>query len=537
MKKTVLACLIVAGLVVSSLAVAQVQGKPADYKDPGLLANLMLGFKVALSVQNLIYCLIGCFLGTLIGVLPGIGPVATIAMLLPITFNLPPTPALIMLAGIYYGASYGGSTTAILVNLPGESSSVVTCIDGYKMGQQGRAGPALAIAALGSFFAGCVGTVLIALFGPPLAELAFEFGAAEYFSMMVLGLVSAVVLASGALVKAIAMVIVGLLLGLVGTDVNSGIARYSFGISELTDGIGFVSVAMGMFGFAEIIGNLEQKQADRTGSTISKVTSLMPTMDDLKRSWGPILRGTGLGVIFGILPGSHTVIASFSSYTLEKKLAKDPSRFGKGAIEGVAGPESANNAAAQTCFIPLLTLGIPTGAVMALMVGAMTIQGIAPGPQVMTQKPDLFWGMIASMWIGNLMLVVLNLPLIGMWVQFLKIPYRLLFPGICLFICIGAYSVNNSAMEVYLAAGFGLFGYYGVKWGCEPAPLLLGFVLGPLMEENLRRALLISRGDPSIFFTRPISLGMLIVAIFLLIIIVLPFIRKKREEVLHEEAS
>ena len=493
-----------------------------------LLHNLLFGFSVALTLQNLWYCFIGCFLGTLIGVLPGIGPVATIAMLLPITFNLPPTPALIMLAGIYYGASYGGSTTAILVNLPGESSSVVTCIDGYQMGQQGRAGPALAIAAIGSFFAGCVGTVLIALFGPPLAELAFAFGAAEYFSMMCLGLVSAVVLASGSLIKALGMILIGLLLGIVGTDVNSGIARYSFGISELSDGIGFVSVAMGMFGFGEIISNLGQSSIDRKVA-VSEVKSLMPTKNDILMSIGPILRGTSIGVIFGILPGAHTVIASFSSYTLEKKMAKDPTRFGKGAIEGVAGPESANNAAAQTSFIPLLTLGIPTGAVMALMIGAMTIQGIAPGPQVMTQRPDLFWGMIASMWIGNLMLVLLNLPLVGMWVKFLKIPYRLMFPGICLFIAVGAYSINNSSFDVQLAALFGFFGYYTSKWGCEPAPLILGFVLGPLMEENLRRAMLISRGDASVFFTRPISLGMLLVAFALLAMIVLPQFRKKRE--------
>ncbi len=493
-----------------------------------VFSNLILGFTVAMSAQNLFYCFIGCLLGTLIGVLPGIGPVATIAMLLPITFNLPPIPALIMLAGIYYGASYGGSTTAILVNLPGESSSVVTCIDGYQMGRQGRAGPALAIAALGSFFAGCVGTVLIALFGPPLAELAFEFGAAEYFSMMVLGLIAAVVLASGSLVKAVGMIIIGLLGGLVGTDVNSGIARYSFGVSELSDGIGFVSVAMGMFGFGEIISNLGQT-SETKNIEVSKVHSLMPTWEDIKVSIGPIMRGTAIGTVFGILPGSHTVIASFSSYTLEKKLAKDPSRFGKGAIEGVAGPESANNASAQTCFIPLLTLGIPTGAVMALMVGAMTIQGIAPGPQVMTQKPDLFWGMIASMWIGNLMLVILNLPLIGMWVQFLKIPYRVLFPSILLFIAIGAYSINNSPFEVYMAALFGFFGYYASKWGCEAAPLILGFVLGPLMEENLRRAMLISRGDPSVFFTRPISLGMLLVSFALLLMVVMPQFQKKRE--------
>ena len=493
-----------------------------------LYDHLLLGFTVALSPQNLIYCFIGCLLGTLIGVLPGIGPVATIAMLLPITFNLPPTPALIMLAGIYYGASYGGSTTAILVNLPGESSSVVTMLDGYQCGRQGRAGPALAIAAIGSFFAGTVGTLLIALFGPPLAELAFAFGAAEYFSMMVLGLISAVVLASGSLIKAIGMILVGLLAGLVGTDVNSGIARYSFGISELSDGIGFVSVAMGMFGFGEIISNLGLSGETRS-TDVSKVHSLMPTKNDIRMSIGPILRGTAIGTVFGILPGAHTVIAAFSSYTLEKKLARDPTRFGKGAIEGVAGPETANNAAAQTCFIPLLTLGIPTGAVMALMVGAMTIQGIAPGPQVMTQKPDLFWGMIASMWLGNGMLVILNLPMIGMWVQFLKIPYRILFPGILLFIAIGAFSINNSSFEVYVAAIFGYFGYYGMKWGCEAAPLILGFVLGPLMEENLRRAMLISRGDPSVFFTRPISLGMLLVAFALLLMVIAPQFRKKRE--------
>jgi len=500
-----------------------------------LLNNLILGFEVALSFQNLLYCFIGCFLGTLIGVLPGIGPVATIAMLLPITFNLPPTPALIMLAGIYYGASYGGSTTAILVNLPGESSSVVTCIDGYKMGQQGRAGPALAIAAIGSFFAGTVGTILIALFGPPLAELAFEFGAAEYFSMMVLGLISAVVLAHGSLIKAIAMIILGLLFGVIGTDVNSGIARYSFGISELSDGIGFVSVAMGMFGFAEIISNLEAKQADRDQAKIAEVKTLMPTMDDMKRSFGPIVRGTAIGTIFGILPGSHTVIAAFSSYTLEKKLSKTPERFGRGAIEGVAGPESANNAAAQTCFIPLLTLGIPTGAVMALMVGAMTIQGIAPGPQVMTQKPDLFWGMIASMWIGNAMLVILNLPLIGIWIKLLTVPYKWLFPAIVLFCAIGVYSTNNNSFDIWMVALFGLIGYGFIKLGIEAAPLLLGLILGPMMEENLRRAMLLSRGDWSVFVTRPLSASLLAMAVLLLVIVMLPSIKSKREEAFVEE--
>jgi len=500
----------------------------------GLLENLVFGFSVALTLDNLFYCFLGCFLGTLIGVLPGIGPVATIAMLLPITFNLPAVPALIMLAGIFYGASYGGSTTAILVNLPGEASSIATCFDGHQMARQGRAGPALAIAAIGSFFAGCIGTVLIALFGPPLVDLAFTFRAPEYFSMMVLGLVLSVVLASGSTVKAVAMVVTGLLLGLVGTDVNSGVARYSLGVPELSDGIGFVAVAMGLFGFAEIVRNLEERQAAPDASQVLKVGRLMPSSADLRQSAAPILRGTAIGTLIGILPGTPSVIASFGSYTIEKKLAADPSRFGRGAIEGVAGPESANNASAQTSFIPLLTLGIPTGAVTALMLGAMTIQGITPGPQVMSQKPDLFWGMIASMWIGNLILVILNLPLVGLWVKFLTIPYRILYPAICLFCCIGAYSLNNSPMDVYLAAAFGVIGYFASRWGCEAAPLLLGFVLGPLLEQWLRRALLISRGDPLVFFTRPISATMLIIALVLLAAMVLPAIRRKRSQVLDE---
>ncbi|HYQ94689.1 MAG TPA: tripartite tricarboxylate transporter permease, partial [Burkholderiales bacterium] len=393
-----------------------------------LFSNLALGFSVALSLQNLFYCLMGVMLGTLIGVLPGIGPVATIAMLLPVTFTLNPTSALIMLAGIYYGAQYGGSTTAILVNIPGESSSVVTCLDGYQMARQGRAGPALGIAAIGSFFAGCVATVIIALFAPPLAEVALKFGPAEYFSLMVLGLIAATVLAHGSLIKAIAMVILGLLLGLVGTDVNSGVARFSFGVSELSDGIGFVSVAMGVFGFAEIIANLEQKEHREIFT--KKVSNLLPSLQDFKDTWGSILRGTALGSFLGILPGGGALLASFAAYTLEKKVSRNSANFGKGAIQGVAAPESANNAGAQTSFIPLLTLGIPSNPVMALMIGAMMIQGIAPGPQVMTERPQLFWGMIASMWIGNLMLVVLNLPLIGMWIKLLMVPYRMLYPSI-----------------------------------------------------------------------------------------------------------
>jgi len=491
--------------------------------------NLIFGFGVALSWQNLWFCFVGCFLGTLIGVLPGIGPLATIAMLLPITFNVPPVAALIMLAGIYYGAQYGGSTTAILVNLPGEVSSVVTCLDAYQMARQGRAGPALAIAAVGSFFAGCVCTLIIALFGPPLAELALKFGAPEYFSLMLMGLVTAAVLAQGDMIKSLTMVVLGLLLGIVGTDVNSGMARYSFGVPELTDGIGFIVIAVGVFAVGEIISNLGETE-ERVVFT-NKVTGLMPTIEDLKVSFGPIVRGTAVGAFFGVLPGTGPAIASFASYMVEKKLAKDPSRFGKGAIEGVAAPESANNADAQCKFIPTLTLGIPASAVMALMLGALTIQGIAPGPQVMTQKPELFWGLVASMWIGNAMLVILNLPMIGLWVALLKVPYRLLFPSIMAFSSIGIYSVNNSSFEMYLTAFFGLVGFVWMRLACPPAPLLLGFVLGPLMEENLRRALLISRGDPTVFVTRPISLGFIIVTVLILIVMGLPAIRARREAI------
>jgi putative tricarboxylic transport membrane protein len=497
-----------------------------------IFANLGIGFGEALTLQNLVYCFLGCLLGTLIGVLPGIGPVATIAMLLPITFGLPPTAALIMLAGIYYGAQYGGSTTAILVNLPGESSSVVTCLDGYQMARQGRAGPALGISAIGSFFAGCVGTLIIALFAPPLAAIALKFGPAEYFSLMILGLISAVVLASGSVIKAVAMIVLGLILGIVGTDVNSGIPRFSFGVDELADGINVTIVAMGMFGFAEIISNLEQTEHREVFT--AKVQGLLPTWQDIKDSSGAIIRGTFLGSALGILPGGGALLASFAAYTLEKKVARDSSRFGKGDIRGVAGPESANNSGAQTSFIPLLTLGIPFNAVMALMVGAMIIQGITPGPQVMTERPQLFWGMIASMWIGNLMLVILNLPMIGMWIKLLTVPYRFLYPAILLFCCIGVYSLSNTPVDVALAAFFGLLGWVFVKLGCEPAPLLLGFILGPPMEENLRRAMLLARGDFTVFVTRPISLGMLIVAAFLLILVIAPQVRAKREEAFQE---
>ncbi|MGF9760539.1 tripartite tricarboxylate transporter permease [Microvirga sp. 0TCS3.31] len=495
-------------------------------------SNLSLGFGVALTLQNLGLAFLGCLVGTLIGVLPGVGPIATIAMLLPITFGLDPTGALIMLAGIYYGAQYGGSTTAILVNIPGEATSVVTALDGHQMARQGRAGVALGIAAIGSFFAGTVATLVIAALGAPLTKLALIFGPTEYFSLMVMGLVFAVVLARGSILKAIAMILVGVLLSTVGTDLETGEERMTFGLPFLSDGIDFAVLAMGIFGIAEIMRNLDHTETrDVVRQAIGR---LLPNMDDFKQSYKPVLRGTFIGAILGILPGNGAVLGPFASYTLEKKIAKDPSRFGRGAIEGVAGPESANNAGAQTSFIPLLTLGIPPNAVMALMVGAMTIHGIIPGPQVMTKNPTLFWGMIASMWVGNLMLLVINLPLVGMWVRLLKVPYRLLFPAILMFCCIGIYSINSLPTDVMFIGFFGLVGYMLIKFGFEPAPMLLGFVLGRLMEENLRRALIISRGSLETFIERPVSAGLLAVAAILLVIALLPSIRKGRDEVFTE---
>jgi len=490
------------------------------------LGNLALGFSVAFSLQNLAYCFAGVALGTLIGVLPGVGPLVTIAMLFPITFHLPAIPAIIMLAGIFYGAQYGGSTTSILVNLPGETASAVTCIDGYQMARRGRAGPALATAALASFFAGCVGTLLIALAGPTLGEWALKFGAAEYTSLMLMALVASAVMTQGDAVKGLAMVVLGLLVGVVGVDVNSGMARYSFGIPELIDGIGFTVVAVGLFAVAEIVVNLESREAREVYT--GPVTGLMPTAQDVKDAAWPTVRGTAVGACFGVLPGTGPALSSFATYMLEKKIARDPSRFGKGAIEGVAAPEAANNAAAQTAFIPMLTLGIPATATMAVMLAALTLQGIATGPQVMLEKPDLFWGLIASMWIGNCLLVVLNLPLVGIWVRLLTVPYRWLFPSIILFCCIGNFSVSNNPFDVYLCALIGVLGYVLVKLECEPAPLLLGYVLGPLLEENLRRALLIARGDPTVFLTRPISAAFMIATVLILIVMVVPATRGVR---------
>ena len=497
-----------------------------------LIANLAHGMGVALSLQNIGLCFIGCLVGTLIGVLPGVGPIATIAMLLPITFGLDPVGALIMLAGIYYGAQYGGSTTAILVNIPGEATAVVTTLDGHQMARQGRAGIALGIAAIGSFFAGTVATLLIAALAVPLTGLALIFGPAEYFSLMVMGLVFAVVLASGSIVKAIGMIVLGVLLSCIGTDIDSGQARMTLGLPFLTDGIDFSVLAMGLFGIAEILRNLDH--TEQRAVVQAKIGRLLPGIAELRQSALPILRGTGLGAVLGILPGNGAVLGPFASYALEKRVAKDPSRFGRGAIEGVAGPESANNAGAQTSFIPLLTLGIPPNAVMALMVGAMTIHGIVPGPQVITRHADLFWGMIASMWIGNLMLLIINLPLVGLWVRLLKVPYRLMFPTILIFCCVGIYSINSQPTDILLIGLFGLVGYVFIKFGFEPAPLLLGFVLGDLLEENLRRALTLSHGDISVLVTRPISAGLLALSVVVLALALLPSVQKERDEVFAE---
>lgn len=498
-----------------------------------LLSNLALGLQTSLQLQNVAYCFIGTLLGTLVGVLPGVGPTATIAMLLPLTFSLPPDAALIMLAGIYYGAQYGGSTTAILVNLPGEASAAVTAIDGYQMARQGRAGPALAIAAIGSFFAGTVATFVIAISANALTSFALKFGPAEYFSLIVFGLICSVTLAHGSVLNAVAMIVLGLLLSLVGTDVYTGAARFTLGFVALFDGINVVAVAVGIFGLTEILKNLEVRQSGPPETT--RVGRLMPSREDLRQSTGPILRGTVLGSLLGVLPGGGALLSSFASYAMEKKLSRTPERFGKGAIEGVAGPESANNAGAQTSFIPMLTLGIPSNSVMAMMIGAMILQGIQPGPNVIHERPELFWGLIASMWVGNFLLVVLNLPLVGLWVKLLSIPYYTLFPAIIAFSAIGIYSVNYNAFDLYALTVFGLGAYVLVKLGCEPAPLLLGFVLGPMLEEHLRRAMILSRGDASVFVTSPLSAFFLVLSALMLVFMALPAIRRKREEVFVEE--
>ncbi|MFI9487310.1 tripartite tricarboxylate transporter permease [Promicromonospora sp. NPDC052451] len=499
-----------------------------------LLDNLALGFSEALAVHNVLFCLLGVALGTAVGVLPGIGPTASIALLLPLTFGFDdPVSAIIMLAGIYYGAQYGGSTTAILLNIPGESSSAVTAIDGHPMARQGRAGVALAAAALGSFFAGIVGTFVLAAAAGPLAAAALTFGSAEMFAVVVLGLVASIALASGSALKALAMIVLGILLGTIGQDLYTAVPRFTFGVRELWDGLSFVSVAVAVFGIAEILKNLHDP---RTRVRVAaRVENLWPTREDRRRMVGPVLRATGLGSVLGVLPGGGHVLAAYGAYAVEKRVSKRPHEFGRGAIEGVTGPESANNAAAQTSFVPLLALGLPAHPVMALLLSALIIQGIQPGPGVMTAQPELVWGLIASMFIGNLLLVVLNLPLIRMWVKLLDVPYSVMFPAIIAFACIGTYAIDQNPFHVLVMAVLGVGGFVLVRCGCEPAPLLLGFVLGPLLENHLRRALLISHGDPAVFLTRPISAALLGLAVLALVVAVLPMVRRRRDVVFAEE--
>jgi len=498
-----------------------------------VLAGISSGFLIALTLKNIVYCFTGALIGTLIGVLPGIGPLATIAMLMPFTYHVDPVSSMIMLAGIFYGAQYGGSTTSILLNLPGEASSVITCLDGHQLAKKGKAGVALSVAAVGSLVAGTIGTLAIVLLAPMLVNFAEKFGPAEYCALMTLGLVVAVVLANGSIIKAIAMVFLGVLFGLAGTDSATNAQRYTFGIFEMSDGIDFVPIAMGLFGIAEIISNLEQRTH---AHGVTPISSLWPSREEIRRSIGPVLRGTAIGSFLGVLPGGGPTLAAFSSYAVEKRISKWPDQFGKGAIEGVAGPESANNAAAQTAFVPMLALGVPSNAIMALMIGAMMLQGIQPGPDVMTKRPDLFWGIIASMWVGNLMLVVINLPLVGIWVKLLSVPYRFLFPTILAFCCIGAFSLQSSTFHLLMLAGFGFLGYVFIKLGCEPAPFLLGLVLGPQLEEYFRRAMHISRGDPAIFVDRPISLALFALTAVLLIFAALPSISRARNETFQEAA-
>jgi len=496
--------------------------------------NLATGFYAAFSLINLLYCFLGALLGTLVGVLPGIGPTMTIALLLPVTFTLPPLSALIMLAGIFYGAQYGGSTTSILINLPGETSSVVTALDGYQLARKGRAGAALATAAISSFVAGTIATLIIALLAPPLATLALKFQAPEYFSLMVLGLLVSVSLSSGSVVKAMGATLFGVLIGIIGTDVTSGVERFTLGVTDLYDGINFVPIAIGMFGLAEIIRNLGQGEDSSRSIQSGKLSGLALSGRDLKQIVGPTLRGTGLGSILGLLPGGGVVLASFSAYAVEKRISKDPSRFGQGALEGVAAPESANNAAAQTSFIPMLTLGIPSNAVMAMMMGALLIHGITPGPRIMTEQPILFWGLVVSMWVGNLMLLVLNLPLVGLWAKVAQVPYKVLFPVIVAISCVGSYAIGLKMIDVFMLAVFGVVGFVLAGLDCELAPMLFGVVVGPMLEENMRRALILSRGDPTTFVERPISAVLLAIAFIAIVVAAVPKMRKKRAEVFSD---
>jgi putative tricarboxylic transport membrane protein len=493
-----------------------------------LFEHLLFGAQTLFSPMNLIFCFIGVLMGTLVGVLPGLGPTAAIALLLPATFHTPPVASIIMLAGIYYGAMYGGSTTSILVNIPGEAASVITCLDGYQMALQGRAGPALGIAAFGSFIAGTISVLGLMLIAPPLAKFALAFGPPEYFSLMLMGVVVLIYLSSGSILKALMMAVFGLLVGTIGQDSISGTLRLTFGIRELYDGVGLIPAIMGLFGVSEVISNVER--AIKTEMISAKARNLMPNRQDWRDSFWPILRGSVLGFFIGILPGPSSTISSFSSYALEKKVSANPAKFGKGAIEGVAGPESANNAATGGSFIPLLTLGIPANAVTALLLGAFMIHGVTPGPLLISKHPDLFWGTIMSMYLGNIMLLILNLPLIGLWVQVLKVPYPILFPLILLFCLVGVFSLNFSQVEVALMIGFGAFGYVARKFQFELAPLVLALVIGPMIENYLRLSLIISRGSPLIFFRRPISAVFILITLTLLFSPFVPRIGRSREK-------
>ncbi|WP_199796394.1 tripartite tricarboxylate transporter permease [Ectopseudomonas mendocina] len=489
--------------------------------------NILLGLETAFSLYNLFYCFLGVFLGTLLGVIPGIGVLAAISMLFPMTFHLEPTAALIMLAGIWYGTSYGGNTASILLNVPGSPSNAVTCLDGYPMTLQGRGGIALLMTTVASFCGGSVGIILLMSFASTISSYALNFSSAEYFSLMLLGLVAASNISGGSVIKGLIMVAFGILFGTVGSDIYTGTRRFDFGILDLADGINLVALAMGLFGVAEVISSIGKVDGSRVDRSTLKLSAMKPTRDDVKRSWMPMVRGSSIGSFFGTLPGTGPSIAAFMAYAVERRVAKQPERFGKGAIEGIMAPESANNAADQTSFIPTLALGIPGSATMALMLGALMIHGIAPGPQLMTEQPSLFWGLVMSFWIGNVLLVILNVPLIGLWVRLLMVPYKLLFPAVLMFICIGTFSVNNSYFDVLLVVLFGAIGYGMRVLGFPAAPMLLGFVLGPMMEEHFRRAMLLSRGDFSTFIDRPISAAVLGLTVLVLLLGLRPLFKRK----------
>jgi putative tricarboxylic transport membrane protein len=491
-----------------------------------ILGYLMQGAQVAFQPMNLLFCFVGVLMGTLVGILPGLGPTAAIALLLPVSFHIPPVSTIIMLAGIYYGAMYGGSTTSILVNIPGEAASVITCIDGHQMAKKGRAGPALGIAAFGSFIAGTIGVIGIMLVAPPMARFALAFGPAEYFALMLMGIVIIIYMSSGSILKDFLTALFGLLLGTIGMDTISGTQRLTFGVLELTDGIGFIPAVMGLFGISEILINVEQVMA--TTLVTEKVKGLLPNLKDWKESFWPMIRGTVMGFFIGVLPGPAPVISTYSSYAMEKKLSKTPEKFGTGHIVGVAGPEAANNAASSGAMIPLFTLGIPSNSVIAVLLGAFMIHGLQPGPTFISKYPDVFWATVVSMYLGNVMLLILNLPLIPLWVKVLKVPYAILFPLILVFCLIGVYSLNFSQVEIGLMIGFGVLGYLMRKFQFEMPPLILALVLGPMMESNLRLSLLLAQGDPTVFVRRPISAVFIAVSAVLIVSSLIPGIQKRR---------